>query len=364
MDQVVRELAAKLPGSATFQKFAEEHSISRDDWIQAIFPEGAPSRLALETTRMVSLASPGTRATLTTDLLASLSIGNHDTGAKVIFEAPRDIDREALAASLQKHMTANPTLEAVVWLVDRNALNAQHGQSGGTPADQPEGITFEVYRCGEFITTFERRSDPQDEILARARSLAPDKREILFGPESLGLGLEAYIKHLPPEHRASAVQQVLDAFEGASDAQFAGRRKMWERFESVGTAVSSAGTDVDVVGAVYGAVLAQSPLAQEHLQKASERRRNPELTASDPNLCDHLYEITDSTYNLLFTEGAIRNEMPFTEREAKLMCLAAPLHDLFKYLGGKEDQVMPDHEVMGGALIERFFEGRSYRFGD
>lgn len=85
-----------------------------------------------------------------------------------------------------------------------------------------------------------------------------------------------------------------------------------------------------------------------------------ELGVGAFNLAHHLIEITRyARVFLLNKEG--KSKMPHTlsDREAWLLAyVVAPLHDMLKYLGTPEAQLIADHEILTAALVRETFLGK------
>jgi hypothetical protein len=72
---------------------------------------------------------------------------------------------------------------------------------------------------------------------------------------------------------------------------------------------------------------------------------------------------SDGKYKLgsFFSEGKTEtgDTIPPEHYAALLVDVVGPVHDILKFLGTLEAQIMPDHEIMTAALVRKYFEGRT-----
>jgi hypothetical protein len=174
---------------------------------------------------------------------------------------------------------------------------------------------------------------------------------ILHGP----IGAQAYRDNAPvaPNDPEYALKQIEQAFGQRSDNSNAParaeRKEMWNRLEGLKEALRE-NPKVDPLNVVY-----------EYLK--SDKEKFPyaaaELPTQSSGLGLHLKEITEFQRSFFTTaEGKSRFPELVNDRQAWLMAnVAAPMHDVLKYLGSPKAQVMPDHEVMTAQLLREIFEG-------
>jgi hypothetical protein len=171
---------------------------------------------------------------------------------------------------------------------------------------------------------------------------------VLFGP----LRRAKYLEYAPssPNDPEYAVRQVTDRFSKLPDDRNAtaraDRERMFENYKELLESLNSS-QGAPLLHRVYHFISTKSGLAQKEL--AQERS----------GLGLHLREITDFCRAFYQTQdGASRFPDLLNDRQAALLAqLAAPLHDVLKYLGSYQSQIMPDHEVLTAELVRQKFTG-------
>lgn len=158
----------------------------------------------------------------------------------------------------------------------------------------------------------------------------------LFGP----LGENAY----PPY-----AQEKIRATFGANGApeRNAQRVEMWQRYDQLlASLMESKAGDVPILDQIREFIKNQSDFARNHFGDVNQE-----------GLELHLKDVRDFACSLLLTaDSESRFPQIISDRDAQLLSnVVADVHDLLKFLGSLEAQVMPDHEVMTAELIRKMF---------
>jgi hypothetical protein len=196
------------------------------------------------------------------------------------------------------------------------------------------------------IAWFERlnqKNEPKANIdLAKRKSVERASEEALWGP----LGKDAYAPY--------AQQQVEEAYGNSGDPKaIQERAEMFKNYSELVEVLRNDASE-DVIGCIRNHLKTKFPYA------------NKQLTETPPGeLGIHLKEIEIfSDRFVLKPDGT--NRFPWmSPKQAWLFAHAiAPLHDLLKFLGTKSAQIMPDHEMLTGALVKNLFVGKKVSYGD
>lgn len=168
------------------------------------------------------------------------------------------------------------------------------------------------------------------------------------------IGEEGYARYAPeaPNDPEFATKLIIEKFSDLQSEASHDRREMWKNYEAVTEHISSH-REGPVVEEVYDFVRNVSDFAAGEL--GSERK----------GLGIHLKATTEFCEKFFLTElGTSRFPELLDDRQAKLMAyVAAPTHDVLKYLGSFKSQVFPDHQVMIGELIRNTFTGKPVNLG-
>ena len=159
---------------------------------------------------------------------------------------------------------------------------------------------------------------------------------VLFGP----LGENAY----PPY-----AQEKIRATFGANGTpeRNAQRVEMWQRYDQLlATLKESQADDVPILDQIREFIKTQSDFARKQLEQTPPG-----------GLGIHLKEVQAFACSLLLTaDSESRFPQIISDRDAQLLSyVITVVHDLLKFLGSLEAQVMPDHEVMTAELIRKMF---------
>ena len=140
---------------------------------------------------------------------------------------------------------------------------------------------------------------------------------------------------------------------GGNHVDIAARQTMSENFSKALALYTSYGEEGDVTKKLYAAVKEISP------------RAFAALSAEDPtDLALHLKEAQAFARLLVFNErGEPRFSWMTTQQAFYFSNVIAPLHDLFKYLGPPNAQVMQDHELLMGHVFSDFLTKASVEIG-
>lgn len=188
--------------------------------------------------------------------------------------------------------------------------------------------------------------------LEQTTSNAPGLRaeQVLFG----SLGEETFLRYAPctPNDREYAIKQLRSTFsdEPQHEKAIADRQKMWENYARLIDAIEHQRGSTPLVEFIFDEVQRISPFAQSQI--SGEKKTGLGL---------HLEEITQFC-KAFFLDDDGRSRFPdiITDRRAALLAeVIAPLHDVLKFLGSFDAQIMPDHEVLTAALANNVFRGAS-----
>jgi hypothetical protein len=174
-----------------------------------------------------------------------------------------------------------------------------------------------------------------------ALSSAPLSKEIL-GP----LSEQDYRRYPSDQYKENALNSLRQRFFPGSPG-ISDRTTMLQRYSQL----------CDVVAASYYPLQAAIDFVAEHSPLAKAHLESP----SPKTLWTHLKEVSEFAQEFIVTnKSSSRFPRLLTDRQAILIAhVAAPLHDLMKYLGAHQAQIMPDHEIMAAELVRRHFEGKS-----
>jgi hypothetical protein len=165
--------------------------------------------------------------------------------------------------------------------------------------------------------------------------------------EILGILCEQDYRRYPIEpYKDNAINKLRLTFTDNSDGIQA-RQAMLAGYATLRDFVSESS---DPLKAAFQFVFDFSPLARNHRDEPAQN-----------TLLNHLKEVTDFARDfILVNDDTSRFPRLLNDRHAILIAhVAAPLHDLMKYLGPPKAQIMPDHEIMAAELVHRIFEGKS-----
>ena len=156
------------------------------------------------------------------------------------------------------------------------------------------------------------------------------------------LSEDDYRRYASLEFKGNAIEKL--RLFAPNSPELAARQEMLAGFEKLCAAVACSQYPLK---AAYDFVIQLSPLAQQHREQPNTK-----------TLLAHLREVSEFAREFLLDNGTIsRFPRLLTDREALLITyVAAPLHDLTKYLGTPQAQIMPDHEIMAAELVRRHFE--------
>jgi hypothetical protein len=167
-----------------------------------------------------------------------------------------------------------------------------------------------------------------------------------LGPEILGIFSEDDYRRYPcPKFKESAIHKLHQTFAPGS-AALAERAAMLAGFARLCDTVAASDYPLQ---AAFNFIIDFNPRAKAHLE-----RQDPKA------LMMHLQEVSNFAKEFIVVHGtSSRFPNILTDREAVLVAyVAAPLHDLMKYLGSRLSQIMPDHEIMAAELVRRHFPGK------
>lgn len=136
------------------------------------------------------------------------------------------------------------------------------------------------------------------------------------------------------------------------------RVKLWENYKTViRIAENPALTSVD-------SVMQEIILFFRKISTFADRVYGNNESGEIKELPLHLEQITKASKQLLFSnDGTIRFDELLSPRQATLMTdIIAPWHDLLKFLGEPNAQVMPDHEVITADFFKKHLIGKTFLF--
>jgi len=171
-------------------------------------------------------------------------------------------------------------------------------------------------------------------------------------PEILGILSEDDYRRYPSlEFKENAINKLQQKF-AANSQELAARQAMLAGFSQLCDAVAMSSHPLK---AAFDFVMDFSPLAKKHLEQPRPK-----------TLLAHLQAVSEFAREFILEDGnSSRFPQLLTDREALLIAhVAAPLHDLMKYLGTHQAQIIPDHEIMAAELVRRHFEGKRLALPD
>lgn len=183
----------------------------------------------------------------------------------------------------------------------------------------------------------------QKENLPSICKVAPSA--IWFGP----LGEETYLHYAPkqPNDPEYAIKKLNSLFSSSAEGPNAARLSMWEKYESLLLTLENI-QGKTIIEAAY-------TFLTENFARAAK-----EFTPPTTKLAQHLEQISNFCQSFFVSaEGHSRYPQVISDRKALLLAyVAAPMHDIAKYLGSRESQIRCDHEIMTAELIRRTCEGK------
>ncbi len=162
------------------------------------------------------------------------------------------------------------------------------------------------------------------------------EQAFLFGPVGKGM----YPKY--------AQQKIKEQFGNPANPKGReDRAALWKNYEGLRAVIAISNGDV-----------VQS--TREYLKGLNVFARNQLENTPKGGLGIHLKEITEFSRNfLLDVQGNSRFPNLISTHNAQLFAdVAAPMHDVLKFLGTTDAQVMPDHETITAAFVRENFAGR------
>lgn len=134
------------------------------------------------------------------------------------------------------------------------------------------------------------------------------------------------------------------------------RAEMWQRYDQLlASLMESKAGDVPILDQIREFIKNQSDFARKQLEQTPPG-----------GLGIHLKEVHDFANSFLLTpDGRSRFAGLISDRDANLMgSVVGDIHDLLKFLGSMDAQIIPDHAVMTAELIRRTFVNRKVVFAD
>lgn len=188
-------------------------------------------------------------------------------------------------------------------------------------------------------------------IESGARILTLSNEGALLGP----LSVEDYRRYTTAHGNDSdyALKKIADKFclvDNSAGPQ--ARAAMWTRYSALLELIDKSDSK-DTLKLVKDFVLSNNPIALEEFKEPR-------------GLAAHLIEIEKFCFDFLLTDQmhSKLGESILPTRHAQLLTyVVAPLHDLLKYMGTPQSQVVPDHEIMAAELVRRTFSGKSVSLG-
>lgn len=167
--------------------------------------------------------------------------------------------------------------------------------------------------------------------------------QVLYGP----IGELAYPSY--------ARQKLAERFEGPNATSRDQRKVMWANYNNLVEAMKSADPRLDPVSVTYDFVKSLSDFAKTQLE-----------TTPEAGLGIHLKEISIFSERF-FLDSKYESRFPnvISTHNARLLAyIVAPLHDLLKFLGSAEAQIIPDHEVITAKFVRTTFLGKKIMLGN
>jgi len=178
---------------------------------------------------------------------------------------------------------------------------------------------------------------PQDEVL--------NEQYVFFGP----IGSDKYLEY--------ARQQIVAKYGPLVDLEIRQQRlEMWQKYEALlAYLLVQVADDGPILDRIREFVKNSSEIAQKQLEETPPG-----------GLGIHLKEVHEFTNSFLLTsDGRSRFAGLISDRDANLMVsVVGDIHDLLKFLGSMDAQIIPDHAVMTAELIRNTFVNRKAAFAD
>ena len=183
---------------------------------------------------------------------------------------------------------------------------------------------------------------------ASTNTLADLKEEYLhFGP----VGEATYLSYGPesPNRSDYAVAMIKASFSNTDT--YEARGLFWQNFEDLQQHLSTHNSNnkLDIVSDLYAFVT------------SINSRANEQLGDTPTGLGLHLNEVKEFCCNLFVNiDGNSRIPLLLSDRHAQLIAyVIAPLHDVLKYLGKENAQIVPDHEILLAEISKKYFTDRT-----
>ncbi len=172
-----------------------------------------------------------------------------------------------------------------------------------------------------------------------------DEQYVLYGP----IGSDKYLEY--------ARQQIVAKYGSLCDSEIRRQRiEMWQRYERLLEFLKAHETDSTPI----------IVLVQQFIKDSSGFAKNQLEETPPGGLGIHLKEVHEFTNSFLLTsDGVSRFAGLISDRDANLMgSVVADIHDLLKFLGSMDAQIIPDHAVMTAELIDKTFVNKKVAFAD
>ena len=168
------------------------------------------------------------------------------------------------------------------------------------------------------------------------KALTESTEWVKFGP----LGRDAY-----PAYALSKIEKKFG--ESGNPAGLQARAELWEHYRQLETTLGQC-KNGDVVRATYAFVKGLNGFVRDQLENTPEG-----------GLGLHLKNATLFAKAFLLTEnGQSRFPQILSTQQAHLLAeVAAPMHDVLKFLGRPDAQVTPDHEIIGCQFAQHHLPG-------
>lgn len=182
------------------------------------------------------------------------------------------------------------------------------------------------------------------------REVVFQKEELVIGPQGLGLEEDDWGKE------GSEIREQLESFSEIDTTTDHGRKvkeareKMWLMVGEFLDEVKDFDGDVDQL---KERVKAFFVLKNDYAKKIASEGWEEKVDS----LPFHLKEVEEFGRRLLFDGSKSRFGEVLSDRHARLLVeVVAPFHDIFKFFGSVDAQIMRDHEVVGAKLMERMLK--------
>ncbi len=183
----------------------------------------------------------------------------------------------------------------------------------------------------------------QEQLVSVFETDLGDEQYILFGP----IGSEKY-----PEY---AREKIIAKYGLQGNSEIRKQRfEMWQKYDNLLT----------FLGAHESDGIAILDLVKQFIKDSSGFARKQLEEKPPGGLGIHLKEVHDFTNAFLLSPGEKSHFAAIiSDRDAQLMSyVVGDIHDILKFLGSMDAQIMPDHEVMTAELIRRTFVNRKVIF--